>query len=234
MRIVFVWPIPMTLQDDFHGNINLNDTSEDEHTDTAPSVFISERGFSLRPYQHDPLASSSPEANDEGPDQRPPAWRVGNANRCSCSNSCRPMPTEDESVCCFEIEEMGQLCNDQGVLCVTKHPLLELYCSNKDILDLAYVKLSYFCPRDAGNRAAEEYRPNTGGEEAPRNARQAAKGKAAGAGGQVIVVGSSNVARRREGIRSKVKDDERVKVGKGFFGSLRSPGEERDPDLELE
>ncbi|KAG0416428.1 hypothetical protein HPB47_006423 [Ixodes persulcatus] len=65
---------------------------------------------------------------------------------------------------------------------------------------------------DGFSYSAALQRPNTGGDEVPRNTRPAAKGKAAGLGGQVIVVGSSNVARCREGIRSKVEDDERVKV----------------------
>lgn len=56
------------------------------------------------------------------------------------------MPMDDESVCCFEIEEMGQLCSDQGVHCITKHPLFELYFLNTDVLNLTYVKLSCFCP----------------------------------------------------------------------------------------
>lgn len=47
---MFVWLTPMALQDDFFGNVNLNDdTGEDEETDTAHSVFLSERGFGLRP-----------------------------------------------------------------------------------------------------------------------------------------------------------------------------------------
>ncbi|KAG0444340.1 hypothetical protein HPB47_013907 [Ixodes persulcatus] len=65
---------------------------------------------------------------------------------------------------------------------------------------------------DGFSYSAALQRPNTGGDEVPRNTRPAAKGKAAGPGGQVIVIGSSNVARCREGIRSKVEDDERVKV----------------------
>ncbi|KAM7301336.1 hypothetical protein ISCGN_016855 [Ixodes scapularis] len=148
----------MALEHDFLPKVHLNDdTSENEETDTAHSVFLSERGFGLRPYQYDPSASSSSEAEEERPDQQPPIRRVGTANWCSCNNSCRPMPTDCESVCCHEIEEMGQLCRDQGVLCITKQPLFQLHCLNTDVLDLAYVKLSYFCPRDAGNRTAEAY-----------------------------------------------------------------------------
>lgn len=67
------------------------------------------------------------------------------------------MQTVEESVCCRELHNVVRMCSDQGVPCVTKHPLFELYCLNTDILDLEYLKLRYFCPLDAGDRGPQEY-----------------------------------------------------------------------------
>ncbi|CAN7951362.1 unnamed protein product, partial [Ixodes pacificus] len=87
----------------------------------------------------------------------PAAGRVGTANWCSCGSMCRPMQTVKESVCCRELHNVARMCSDQGVTCVTKHPLFELYCLNTDILDLEYLKLRRLCPLDAGDRGPQEY-----------------------------------------------------------------------------
>ncbi|CAN7975326.1 unnamed protein product [Ixodes persulcatus] len=86
----------------------------------------------------------------------PAAGRVGTANWCSCGSMCRPMQTVEESVCCRELHNVARMCSDQGVTCVTKHPLFELYCLNTDILDLEYLKLRRLCPLDAGDRGPQE------------------------------------------------------------------------------
>lgn len=67
------------------------------------------------------------------------------------------MLTDYESLCCREVDRARELCQDQGVSCITKHPWFELYCLNRPVLDLAYVTMQYFCPLDAGNRTQEEY-----------------------------------------------------------------------------
>uniref|UniRef100_A0A147BQP7 THAP-type domain-containing protein n=1 Tax=Ixodes ricinus TaxID=34613 RepID=A0A147BQP7_IXORI len=87
----------------------------------------------------------------------PAAGRVGTANWCSCGSMCRPMQTVEESVCCRELHNVARMCSDQGVTCVTKHPLFGLYCLNTDILDLEYLKLRRLCPLDAGDRGPQEY-----------------------------------------------------------------------------
>ncbi|XP_029850347.2 P2X purinoceptor 7 isoform X3 [Ixodes scapularis] len=87
----------------------------------------------------------------------PPAvGRVGTANWCSCGSMCRPMQTAKESVCCRELHNVARMCSDQGVTCVTKHPLFELYCLNTAILDLEYQKLRLLCPLDAGDGGPQE------------------------------------------------------------------------------
>ncbi|KAM7281035.1 P2X purinoceptor 7-like isoform X1 [Ixodes scapularis] len=134
------------------GNRKLSDTSEDE--DIA-SAMVKDRRFGLQPYIYDPSASSSSEGDGDGPDTPPPARRVGSANWCSC-NGCRAMLTDYESLCCREVDRARELCQDQGVSCITKHPWFELYCLNRPVLDLAYVTMQYFCPLDAGNRTQEE------------------------------------------------------------------------------
>ncbi|KAM7311191.1 P2X purinoceptor 7-like isoform X1 [Ixodes scapularis] len=134
------------------GNRKVSDTSEDE--DIA-SAMVKDRRFGLQPYIYDPSASSSSEGDGDGPDTPPPARRVGSANWCSC-NGCRAMLTDYESLCCREVDRAGELCQDQGVSCITKHPWFELYCLNRPVLDLAHVKMQYFCPLDAGNRTQEE------------------------------------------------------------------------------
>ncbi|KAG0409826.1 hypothetical protein HPB47_013084 [Ixodes persulcatus] len=69
------------------------------------------------------------------------------------------MPTDQESVSCSELGRVGKLCLDQGVPCITEQPWFELYCLNRRVLSLAYVKMQYFCPLDAGNRTQEEFSP---------------------------------------------------------------------------
>ncbi|KAM7302643.1 P2X purinoceptor 7-like isoform X1 [Ixodes scapularis] len=133
-------------------SLKVSDTSEDE--DIA-SAMVKDRRFGLQPYIYDPSASSSSEGDGDGPDTPPPARRVGSANWCSC-NGCRAMLTDYESLCCREVDRARELCQDQGVSCITKHPWFELYCLNRPVLDLAYVKMQYFCSLDAGNRTQEE------------------------------------------------------------------------------
>ncbi|KAM7290704.1 P2X purinoceptor 7-like isoform X2 [Ixodes scapularis] len=47
------------------------------------------------------------------------------------------MLTDYESLCCREVDRARELCQDQGVSCITKHPWFELYCLNRPVLDLA-------------------------------------------------------------------------------------------------
>ncbi|CAN7944072.1 unnamed protein product [Ixodes pacificus] len=60
------------------------------------------------------------------------------------------MPTTTESVCC---KEQAKVKEKAGSLpCITKHHLFHLYCLNRDILDLEYVKLRVSRPLSLRNR----------------------------------------------------------------------------------
>ncbi|XP_049518682.1 uncharacterized protein LOC125943421 [Dermacentor silvarum] len=41
--------------------------------------------------------------------------------------------------------------------CITKHPLFELYCLNRRILDLEYLKLKHYCTYHLGQRTSNEH-----------------------------------------------------------------------------
>ncbi|XP_040079223.1 P2X purinoceptor 7 [Ixodes scapularis] len=139
---------------------DVSDISEEE--DDAFSAIVADRRFGLQPYVYDPSASSSSEASEgdgDMPDTPPrarPSQRVGTANWCSCNSSCRPMETDQESVCCLELQDVRELCSNQGVPCITKHPLFELHCLNRDVLELEYIKLQFYCPIDAQDRGPQE------------------------------------------------------------------------------
>ncbi|KAM7301414.1 P2X purinoceptor 7-like [Ixodes scapularis] len=143
-----------------------DDISEDEDVNRSLVAMVGEKRFGLEPYLYDPSASSSATDEESSDSPETPGWpgsphppaarRVGTANWCSCGSVCRPMQTVEESVCCRELHNVVRMCSDQGVPCVTKHPLFELYCLNTDILDLEHLKLRYFCPLDAGDRGPQE------------------------------------------------------------------------------
>ncbi|EEC10789.1 hypothetical protein IscW_ISCW008259, partial [Ixodes scapularis] len=74
---------------------------------------------------------------------------------CSCK-SCRLMPTDQESVCCQEVDRAGKLCLDYRVRCITKHPWFELFCLNRPGLDLAYVKMHMNVPPPIGLKSSQK------------------------------------------------------------------------------
>lgn len=59
--------------------------------------------------------------------------------RCTCGR-CRPMDTEQESVCCREIDQVANHA-PEGAKCITSHPGFEHICLNIHALQVAYYTL---------------------------------------------------------------------------------------------
>nr|NP_001079810.1 uncharacterized protein LOC379500 [Xenopus laevis]AAH54320.1 MGC64596 protein [Xenopus laevis] len=66
--------------------------------------------------------------------QPPATVRVGNTNWCVCGHCC-PMPTEEESICCMEIENLQGIVTED-ITCITEHPQFDEYCQNKSNLKM--------------------------------------------------------------------------------------------------
>ncbi|XP_049273572.1 uncharacterized protein LOC119400853 [Rhipicephalus sanguineus] len=110
----------------------------------------------IQPYACDPSASSSDSEDDE-PDE-PPSPNVGRqpgpAIWCCCGDRCTDMPTAKERVCCREQKNVDSAAEEHE--CITLHPLFQLYCLNRHVLDLEYVKLQYYCPYNLRHRQEHE------------------------------------------------------------------------------
>ncbi|XP_040068408.1 P2X purinoceptor 7-like [Ixodes scapularis] len=92
----------------------------------------------------EPAAESSPDALPRS-DRR----RLLNTRWCCCESRCGTMSTPVESVCC---KEQCKVKEKAGSLpCITAHRLFELYCLDRDILDLEYKKLRVCRPLSTRN-----------------------------------------------------------------------------------
>ncbi|KAM7309555.1 P2X purinoceptor 7-like [Ixodes scapularis] len=105
------------------------------------------------PYACDPSASSD-DSDIAAPEgvlvPRDDGRRLHNTLWCCCNSHCASMPTTTESVCC---KEQAKVKEKAGSLpCITKHHLFQLYCLNRDILDLEYAKLRVSRPLSLRNR----------------------------------------------------------------------------------
>ncbi|KAG0437582.1 hypothetical protein HPB47_017380 [Ixodes persulcatus] len=108
------------------------------------------------PYACDLSATSdsneaSPEPAAESPDVLPrnDRRRLRDTRWCCCESRCGTMPTPVESVCCKEQHKVKEKAG--SLPCITMHRLFELYCLNRDILDLEYRKLRVCRPLSTRN-----------------------------------------------------------------------------------
>ncbi|XP_077491748.1 uncharacterized protein LOC144102321 [Amblyomma americanum] len=90
-------------------------------------------------YVLDPLISDSDSedaSTDSSEDGANVVIRSGNVDWCKCGR-CRPMQTEEASVCCREVQRMsGLVTNDET--CITTHPTFRGGCLNIHALEIAY------------------------------------------------------------------------------------------------
>ncbi|KAH7969254.1 uncharacterized protein LOC119381895 [Rhipicephalus sanguineus] len=105
------------------------------------------RGSIENPDNHfifDPLASDDeeahavPEAVDEV-DVQQHVPRMANTDWCTCGR-CRPMDSEQESVCCREVDKVAAHV-PEGAKCITSHLGFEPICLNIHALQVAYYTL---------------------------------------------------------------------------------------------
>ena len=61
--------------------------------------------------------------------------------RCTCSH-CPSMDTEDESVCCREMERVMTKVSTHG--CITQHPDFVPACTNPTVLEIAYLQYKQY------------------------------------------------------------------------------------------
>ncbi|XP_075530256.1 P2X purinoceptor 7-like [Dermacentor variabilis] len=105
-------------------------------------------------YGYEPSASSDEE---EQAAVDVPVRQPGPATWCSCGHRCGDIPTEKERVCCTEQQKLANTAETYE--CITKHPLFQLYCPNRPILDLEYLKLKHYCLYHLGQRTLnDQYR----------------------------------------------------------------------------
>ncbi|XP_049514044.1 uncharacterized protein LOC119466177 [Dermacentor silvarum] len=102
-------------------------------------------------YGYEPSASSD-EEDQVAVDV--PVRQPGPATWCSCGHRCGDMPTERERVCCTELQKVANTA--ESYECIAKHPLFELYCLNRHILDVEYLKLKHYFPYQLGKRTLKE------------------------------------------------------------------------------
>ncbi|XP_058957973.2 P2X purinoceptor 7-like [Pocillopora verrucosa] len=127
---------------------NIENSGEESDNDSILDLDLNPDGV-IRPFMFEPQHSSSSgeeeisvdkETQEEIQEETSTRSRLGNREWCSYGN-CQEMPTENECICCQEMDVLGDRLDLEGnkLQCITEHGSFGPVCLLADVLRTALV-----------------------------------------------------------------------------------------------